>query len=140
MSERKMVVCPGHTIFTSRSIAWRRKCELAVSLFKLLIVFTINHSFTFFTITTLNLPGKNVYNVISLENVCFGMHIYNKWFFRWDTHIYMSIFLSVRLPVCLSTYLMNCTPCDYNLSCTYVKWWYLLGFFSFFQSFVFRDH
>ena len=97
MSERKMVVCPGHTIFTSRSIAWRRKCELAVSLFKLLIVFTINHSFIFFTITTLNLPGKNVYNVISLENVCFGMHIYNKRFFRWGTHIYIHLCLSLNI-------------------------------------------
>ena len=65
--------------------------------------------------------------------------------FRWGTHLYMSLFLSVRLSVCPSvrrisriSYLSNCTSCDHNFWETYVKWWYFQAFFfNFFLNFDF---
>ena len=61
--------------------------------------------------------------------------------FRWGTLLYMSLFLSVHLSVGLSirhaAYLRNRTSSDHNIWYTYVKWWYLHAFFSFFQNFDF---
>ena len=55
--------------------------------------------------------------------------------FRWNTHLNVWIFLPVHLSICPSVwhtpYLRNCTSCDHNFWCTFVKWWYLQVLFSF---------
>ena len=57
-------------------------------------------------------------------------------FFRWNTHLYMSVFPSicpsVHSFVCCARYLRNYTSSDHNFWYTYVKWWYLPGFCLFF--------
>ena len=44
---------------------------------------------------------------------------------------------SIHLSICCAPYLRNRTSSDHNFWYTYVKWWYLQGFFSFFQNFDF---
>ena len=51
--------------------------------------------------------------------------------FRRGTHLYMSLFPSVRR----AAYLRNRTSSDHSFWHKYVKWWYLQPFFSFFQNF-----
>ena len=48
-----------------------------------------------------------------------------------------SIHLFIRLFVCRAAYLGNHTSSDHNFRYTYVKWWYLQMFLSFFQNFDF---
>ena len=55
--------------------------------------------------------------------------------FRWGTNLYTSLFPSVRLSVRRAAYLRNRTSSDHSFWHTYVKWWYLQPFFSFFQNF-----
>ena len=57
--------------------------------------------------------------------------------FRWGTYLCMSLFSSIRLSIFCSPYLRNCTSCDHKFWYTFVKWWYLQAFFSFFQNFDF---
>ena len=64
--------------------------------------------------------------------------------FRWGTHLYMSLFPSVRPSVSPSVhctwsrpYLRNRTSSDHSFWYTYVKWWYLQAFFSLFLNFNF---
>ena len=76
-------------------------------------------------------PGKN-------ED---GNHKTALWsIFRWGIHLYMSLFPSVSLSVCLSVcctpYLRNHTSSNHNFWYTCVKR-YLPDFFSFFWSFHF---
>ena len=52
-------------------------------------------------------------------------------------YVTFSICPSVYPSVCRAPYLRNCTSPDHNFWCTYVKWWYLQGFFSFFKNFDF---
>ena len=66
------------------------------------------------------------------------------WHFTWGTHLYMSLFLSVRssirpsvrLSVCPSVrhapYFRNGTSYDIYFWYTCVNWWYIQLFFSFF--------
>ena len=58
-------------------------------------------------------------------------------FFRFGTHLYMSLFPSLRLSVCASvccrSYLRNNTSSSHHPWYTRVKWWYVL--FSFFWKF-----
>ena len=58
--------------------------------------------------------------------------------FRWDTHLYMSIFPSVCPSICQSVhcapYLSNHTSCEHNFWCTCVKW-YLQVFFPLLRQF-----
>ena len=66
----------------------------------------------------------------------------DKKIFRWGTHLYMSLFPSVRLSICLSVchapHLRNHTSSDHNFWYIYVKGWYLQAFFfSFFENFDF---
>ena len=60
--------------------------------------------------------------------------------FRWGTHLYMSLFLSVN-PVRPSVCRVPCprkdTSSDHNFGTHNVKWWYLQAVFSFFQNFDF---
>ena len=66
-----------------------------------------------------------------------------KKFFRWDTYLYMSLFLSVclsvslSLSICHTSYLRNLTSSDQNIWYTCVKWWYLQVYFSFCKNFDF---
>ena len=46
-------------------------------------------------------------------------------FFRWDTHLYMSLFLSTCLSVHPSHTIFFRNHCDHNFWYTCVKWWYL---------------
>ena len=68
-------------------------------------------------------------------------HKFENTFFRWGTHLYMSLFPSVCPSVCLSVcraaYFRNRTLSDHNFWYTYVKWWCIQVFFSFFQNFDF---
>ena len=57
--------------------------------------------------------------------------------FRWGTHLYMSLFLSIHLSVCRVLYLRNRTSSHHNFWYTYLKWWYLQAFFTFFKNFDF---
>ena len=69
-------------------------------------------------------------------NIKCSFNIY--WIFRWDTHLYVSLFLSVRLSVRCAPYLRNRTWSDHNnFWFMQVKWWYLQVFFLFFQNFDF---
>ena len=62
-------------------------------------------------------------------------------FFRWGTHLYMSLFPSVcpsvHPSICHAPYLRNRTSSNHNFWDTYVKWWYLQSLFLFFQNFDF---
>ena len=39
--------------------------------------------------------------------------------------------------LCLTSYLRNCTTCDYGFWYTFVKWWYLQQIFSYFFCLIF---
>ena len=39
--------------------------------------------------------------------------------------------------LCLTSYLRNCTTCDYGFWYAFVKWWYLQQIFSYFFSLIF---
>ena len=58
-------------------------------------------------------------------------------FFRWGTHLYVSLFPSVRPYVCCTPCLRNRTSSNHNVWYTCVKWWYLQEFYSFFWNFDF---
>ena len=58
-------------------------------------------------------------------------------FFRWGTHLSMSLFLSVCLSVCRTPYLRSRTSSNHDLWYTCVKWWYLQVFFLIFWNFDF---
>ena len=53
-------------------------------------------------------------------------------FFRWDTHRYMSLFLSACLSVHPLCTIFFRNHCDHNFWYTCVKWWYLQVVFFFF--------
>ena len=57
--------------------------------------------------------------------VCKSVNSLKPSVFRWGTHLYMSLFLFVRLSICLSicctAYLKNRTSSDHNFWYTYVK-------------------
>ena len=57
-------------------------------------------------------------------------------FFRWATHLYMSLFLSVRPSIRRAAYLRNCTSSGLNFRYTYAKR-YLQVFFFIFLNFDF---
>ena len=61
--------------------------------------------------------------------------------FRWGSHLYVSLFPSVRPFVCPSVsrapYLSNSTSSNHNFWNTCVKWWYHEVFFSFLKIFIF---
>ena len=61
--------------------------------------------------------------------------------FRWGNYLYVSLFLSVHLSLCLSVhralYHRKCASSDYNFWYTCVKLWYLQVFLSFFFNFDF---
>ena len=52
------------------------------------------------------------------------MYCFSWCIFRWSTHLYMSLFLSV----CCTAYLRNRTSSGHNFWYTYVNWWYLQAF------------
>ena len=52
----------------------------------------------------------------------------------------LSVRPSVHLSVCRAAYLMNRTSSDLNFWYTYIKWWYLQPFSSFFQNFRFLGY
>ena len=57
-------------------------------------------------------------------------------FIRWGMHLYMSV-PSICLSICRAPYLRKCASSDYNSWYTYVKWWYLHGFFHFLKFWFF---
>ena len=61
-----------------------------------------------------------------------------KFTFKWNTHLYVSLFLSVCCSAHPSApYLRNRTLCDHNFFYTCVKWWYLQGLFHFYEILIF---
>ena len=75
---------------------------------------------------------RNTMESLSFDNkdmfVCFiasslgTQHYINVYtLFRWGTHFYMSLFLSVHPSVCRAAYLKNHTSSDHNFWYTYVK-------------------
>ena len=61
-----------------------------------------------------------------------------KFTFKWNTHLYVSLFLSVCCSAHPSApYLRNRTLCDHNFFYTGVKWWYLQGLFHFYEILIF---
>ena len=63
--------------------------------------------------------------------------MHKKYIFRWDTHLCVSLFRSIRPSVHLAPFLRTRTWSNHNSWYTCVKWWYLQGFFSFFKNFDF---
>ena len=54
--------------------------------------------------------------------------------FRWSTHLYMSLFLSICLSLCHTSYLRSHTSSDHNFWFTCVKLSYLQAFLLLFSS------
>ena len=69
---------------------------------------------------------------------CWSFYVMQKFTFKWNTHLYVSLFLSVCCSAHPSApYLSNRTLCDHNFFYTCVKWWYLQGLFHFYEILIF---
>ena len=82
-------------------------------------------------------------NYFSLKMILpFTTTIFNSiYFFRWGTHLYMSLFPLVRLSICpsrtMNHVVRNSIAYDYDFWHTILKWWYFQVLFSFFLNFDF---
>ena len=81
-----------------------------------------------------NLQNRSYFK---LSCMYIGSCSWKLWIFLCGTPSSRYVTFSVCLSLHCSQYLKNCTSCDHNFCYTYVKWWYLQVFFSFFIIFIF---
>ena len=101
-----------------------------------------NLSLTLSTIyfTVNSYTDSDFYKNIYLFQILYSMKLdffIKKIFFRWGTHLSMSLFPSVPLSIRHAPYLRNRTSPDHNFWYPCVKCWYFQMFFSFFFILIF---
>ena len=91
------------------------------------------HITTLFQVSMLKAMDKEVNHGVNIHTLAFFCLFLG----GAPTSICHFFCLSIHLFSCCTPYLRNHTSCNHNFWSTYVKWWYLLALFSFFQNFYF---